>query len=445
METNYTVGQTLVGTVPVYGFQQAESHQKVVKSDSFWELSREESPLIGVIVNVNDHTISWSETKEFNTMLHRLWLVLTTLSFALMLGISNIVAQGNNQWTAQYYNNTSFSGSPVTASISNLNINWGRNTPASGINADDWTARFNTVAYFNQGTYRFSINADDAFRLYVHGQLLIDTFNNPQPNRTQSIDFNMAAGNAGIQIDFREYIGDAFLYVSWQQLNGGVITIPPVEGGNYGAWSGQYYNNTSFSGSPFAYGSLNNLNVNWGNGAPVAGMTADNWTARFSTTTYFNAGTYRFSVNVDDALRLYVQGRLVLDTIAAPQPDRWLTVDVPMTAGNATIQVDYREYVGPAFIYLSWTQTNTPQQPTTPPIGTNEPQLTVNTGSLNVRSAPYVGQNILTQVARNATYRIIGRTAASDWYQIRVGTTVGWVSARYVIARNTTNVPIANA
>ena len=68
-----------------------------------------------------------------------------------------------------------------------------------------------------------------------------------------------------------------------------------------------------------------------------------------------------------------------------------------------------------------------------------------NSWTAQYYNAPYVGQNIVTQISRNAIYPIIGRTADSDWYQIRVGTTVGWVSARYIIAGNITNVPIANA
>src|SRR5690606_17950332 len=126
-------------------------------------------------------------------------------------------AQGNQTWTAQYFNNTSFSGTPTaTASLSSLNMNWGQNSPANGVGADNWTARFNTITYFNAGTYRFTVNADDAFRLYVHGQLLIDTFSNPRPNVSFTADMNIAAGNGGIQVDFREYSGEAFLYVSWQ-------------------------------------------------------------------------------------------------------------------------------------------------------------------------------------------------------------------------------------
>src|SRR5690606_35631213 len=68
----------------------------------------------------------------------------------------------------------------------------------------------------------------------------------------------------------------------------------------------------------------------------------------------------------------------------------------------------------------------------------------INTGRLNVRSTPFVGDNIITQVSRGQSFPIIGRTNASDWYQIRVGQNVGWVAARYVIANNTANVPVVS-
>lgn len=379
-------------------------------------------------------------------MSRRMMVFFVGLFMVLGIGFVSTTAQAqtNQTWTAQYFNNTNFSGSPVaTASLNGLNVNWGRNAPATGVNVDDWTARFNTITYFNSGTYRFTVNADDAFRLYVHGQLLIDTFSNPRPNTTFTADMTIAAGNGGIQIDYREYIGDAFLYISWQQI-GGVINPPTAQPQPVGTWTAQYFNNTSLSGSPVTTLGLDNLNVNWGRNAPANGMPADNWTARFTANIYFNAGTYRFSVNADDAFRMYINSRQVYETFSNPRADVLLTYDVYLPAGNAFIQVDYREYIGPAFLYVSWSQVS--QNPPTPqpnvPIG--QAQLTINTGNLNLRSTPFVGDNIITQLPRGTTYAIVGRTTGSDWYQVRAGQNVGWVSARYVIASNTQNVPVVN-
>lgn len=377
-------------------------------------------------------------------MYRRLLFFIIGLSvvFGIVFASPSTQAQSNLTWSAQYFNNTNLSGSPTaTATLSDLNINWGQTAPATGVAADNWTARFNTISYFNTGTYRFSVKADDAFRLYVHGQLLIDTFSNPRPDQLITADMNITAGYGGVQIDYREYTGPAFLYVSWQQISGTTNPLAPTNVPVTGAWTAQYFNNTNLSGNPTFVSYLDNPNINWGTASPATGVAADNWTARFSSTIYFNAGTYRFNVKVDDAIRLYVQNKLVLDTFSYPRPDTPMTVDVVLSAGNTYIQIDYREYIGPAFMYVTWSQISTSSSPIPNPGGT---QLTINTGKLNLRSTPYIGDNVITQLPYGTSYPIIGRTASSDWYQIQVGQSVGWVSAQYVIASNTANVPVVS-
>jgi hypothetical protein len=88
-------------------------------------------------------------------------------------------------------------------------------------------------------------------------------------------------------------------------------------------------------------------------------------------------GSYRFTVNVDDGARLWVDNVLVLNqwNTYSGQP---YTVDVPLGAGNHLVRMEYVEYTGAAFAYLSYaylgpvapTQpiaTPIPGQPPTPP------------------------------------------------------------------------------
>lgn len=352
-------------------------------------------------------------------------------------------AQSTNSWQAQYFNNTDLSGIPVaSAALSNLNLNWGKGAPVGGVGVDNWTARYNTISYFNAGTYRFTIHADDSFRLYIHGAVEIDTFANPQPDKIITKDIVMGAGNAGIQVDYREYVGAAFLNVSWQQLTA-VVTPAPANLG--GLWQAQFYNNPSFAGTANAVTSYNDLNLNWGNNAPFVGIGIDNWTARFTASPYIVAGRYRFNLNADDAFRLYIQNQLVLDTISDPKPDKWFSVDVTITGGNTPIQIDYREYIGTSFVYFGWQQIQTVTAPTQPQLPSNTPYIVVNTSSLNFRNAASINASILKRLSLGDTYVAIGRTANSNWYQIRVGQTVGWVSASFVNVSNMLQIPVVNA
>ena len=80
----------------------------------------------------------------------------------------------------------------------------------------------------------------------------------------------------------------------------------------------QVWNNRDFSGAPVWTGTTGAINFTWGSGPPVingvttTGLT-DNFSVRFTTGAFFTAGTYRFTVTVDDGARLYVDGALLIN------------------------------------------------------------------------------------------------------------------------------------
>ena len=86
------------------------------------------------------------------------------------------------------------------------------------------------------------------------------------------------------------------------------------------SWEGYYYQNTSFSGPPTV---VNNVEIagadplglafNWGTGAPASGLPADNFSARWTRTINFPAGTYQLYVKVDDGMRLTIDTQLYRD------------------------------------------------------------------------------------------------------------------------------------
>src|SRR5690606_21430831 len=57
---------------------------------------------------------------------------------------------------------------------------------------------------------------------------------------------------------------------------------------------------------------------------------------------------------------------------------------------------------------------------------------TVSTSRLNVRSAPTVGNNVLTTIGRGQSFQATGRTGDNAWVQIAVNGQNGWSSARYL-------------
>jgi uncharacterized protein YgiM (DUF1202 family) len=61
------------------------------------------------------------------------------------------------------------------------------------------------------------------------------------------------------------------------------------------------------------------------------------------------------------------------------------------------------------------------------------PSAVVNTGQLNVRSAPDPYAKVLTKVDKGATMTLLGRNSSGSWAQVKTGDgTTGWVKAGYL-------------
>jgi hypothetical protein len=124
-------------------------------------------------------------------------------------------------------------------------------------------------------------------------------------------------------------------------------------------WRGDYYNNTNLSGSPAMVRDDTDgtgfLNLNFGSGSPssACGIGADNFSARWTRTVNFAAGTYRFTATVDNGVRLYIDGQKIIDQWAE-LPLNTYTADMALTAGNHEIKLELVEYSGGASISLSW-------------------------------------------------------------------------------------------
>jgi hypothetical protein len=133
-------------------------------------------------------------------------------------------------------------------------------------------------------------------------------------------------------------------------------------------WKGEYFNNMTLSGTPVLVRDDGNsyLDFNWGSGspAPECGIGVDNFSARWTRTVYLAAGRWRFTTSTDDGVRLYVDGKLVIDQWR-DQSLKSYTVDLDLTAGNHTLRMEYYENGGGAVAKLSWTQVSSSSSTTT--------------------------------------------------------------------------------
>jgi hypothetical protein len=156
-------------------------------------------------------------------------LILATVivtCLALLVTAQPATAQNGNQWRVDYYPNLDWAGYPVaTYSTGLVAFNWGTNPPAYGMPAQDWTARMTTDAFFYAGLYRFTVQADDEVALFIDGVTYLDTRGQGQSGKTFTIDIPLNQNYHRVQVDFRQFSGTAYLYVTWTYDK---ATAPPV-------------------------------------------------------------------------------------------------------------------------------------------------------------------------------------------------------------------------
>ena len=99
---------------------------------------------------------------------------------------------------------------------------------------------------------------------------------------------------------------------------------------------------------------------------PAASIPTDKFSARWTKTQDFTAGTYRFGTVTDDGVRLWVDGRLVIDEWHGNGSTPY-SADVALTAGAHTIRMEYFEDMGGAVAKLNWTQVSGGGNPPPPP------------------------------------------------------------------------------
>jgi hypothetical protein len=79
------------------------------------------------------------------------------------------------------------------------------------------------------------------------------------------------------------------------------------------SWVGQYFNNETLAFPSSSVRGDGNLNFRWNGAAPEPGMKASDFTVRWSRMFALTEGEYAFTIDAIGGLRLWVDGKLVLD------------------------------------------------------------------------------------------------------------------------------------
>jgi hypothetical protein len=264
----------------------------------------------------------------------------------------------DQNWLGAYYNNPNLDGNPALTQNDGGGFidryHPAGERPADGINTENYSIRWTRTEIFTPGTYRFSVTGDDGVKLYVDGEMVINGWMN-QPATTYNHDKPLQAGNHVIKLEYYQATGPAQVRLNWAPVSPLCSqNVPTVR------WKGEYYNNMNLRGDAVAVkddGGGDSLNFDWGVGPPSTGCNltvfADYFSARWTRTVNFAAGTYRFSVTGDDGVRLYIGGVLKIDKWFLQGPTTY-TIEVTLPTDDREIKLEYFEGGGPGKAVLSW-------------------------------------------------------------------------------------------
>lgn len=245
------------------------------------------------------------------------------------------------QWRGEYFTNQDLAGQPVLVrNDSEINFNWGEGSPANVIPTDHFSVRWTRESGFNNENLVFSAQSDDGIRVWFDGQLIIDQWNDADGDVIYRAIRSVSSGVHSLKVEYFENLGEARVRFWWETASSQQF------------WNGQYYSNPNLSGSPTMTRSDASVNFFWGFGSPASNIPTDGFSARWDRIFDFSKGTYRFHASVDDGVRVYVDGKILIDSWKA-NGKQSLSAETSLS-GPHQIAIEYFEDVQAADVHVWW-------------------------------------------------------------------------------------------
>ena len=129
-----------------------------------------------------------------------------------------------------------------------------------------------------------------------------------------------------------------------------------------GVFRGEFFANENLTGEAALVQEATAIDFDWGRGAPK-GLPNDHFSARWTGRIgpFRRTATYRFATSSDDGVRLFVDGRKVIDAWG-PADSATHTATVRLEAGKSyDVRLEYQELDGGANVHLLWEGDDAPR------------------------------------------------------------------------------------
>ena len=208
---------------------------------------------------------------------------------------------------------------------------------------------FSTLG-FNPGIYRFLASSDDGVRIYVDGVRVVDAWRDQERFPTNWGDISLGSGQHTLVVEYYEHGAGASAHVWWNLRS------------TFSGWEGRYYDNPELRGGPTLIRNDTAIEFDWGEGAPVDWMPADQFSVVWTRSFTFSPGFYRFNVRSDDGVRVWLDNALIMD-FWQPMDYEWHRFDGTHLEGTHALRVEYFERSGGARVRFWWEPMSTTPAP----------------------------------------------------------------------------------
>ena len=295
-------------------------------------------------------------------------LGICSLSVIALNSADALAHESDTTWDADYWDNISLTGDAVISrEDETLDFDWGDGSPGAGISADQFSARWErhlNISADEAGNYIFTVEVDDGVRLWVDDVLQIDSWIE-QAKASYEARLHLSEGQHLIRVEYHELAGAASISVSWEREP----DLPTTY------WRGEYYNNSSLTGTAHTTRDEARLNFDWGYESPLTGINQDGFSVRWSRSLQLPAGDYRFTVTVDDGVRLIVGDRTLIDFWHVQTATTYSQITY-LDGSAVTVRMEYFEETGQAQARLTWSRLETSPTSTPDPASTPGPTTT---------------------------------------------------------------------
>ncbi|MEQ1825597.1 MAG: PA14 domain-containing protein [Pirellula sp.] len=282
----------------------------------------------------------------------------------------------------QYFNNSNLTDLAIVRNDPNIAFNWGIGSPDVLIGADTFSARWSgqLEAVYTE-SYRFYVSADNGFRLWINGQMLVDSWTDLPINNAQGTIDLVAGRKYDVLLEYYESTGNAAIQWEWSSPSQARVVVPttrlfPSERGNVlrETWTNVNGNSVSNLTSLATYpASPNSVSMSASFQSQI--NQADNFGERLRGWLHPPAtGDYTFFIAGDDSAELWLsnsadsQNKQLIATVPSPTlanewtafPSQRSGIVKLVTGQSYYVEVLHKDGTGSDHVNVGWLAPSAP-------------------------------------------------------------------------------------